>query len=282
MESLRLEIALLVLLAAFFHAAWNAVIKSAGDRLISMAITVGAGGLIALPIALYLPLPVPQAWPYLMASAIIHNVYFVMVVAMYRHGDLSLVYPLARGSAPLLVAVSAALAVGEVPGAMAAAGIGLTCAGILALGRRPRGVAFNGKAIGAALLTGVVIAGYTVVDGLAMRELDRVLPYIVWLNILDAPPLITATLLLRRRALLAGAPRQWKLGLAGGVLAFTAYGIAIYAMSEGAIAHVAALRETSVLFAALIGTYVLGEPLGRGRIIATAVIVAGIVLLQIS
>lgn len=280
--ALPVDLVLLVLAAALTHTAWNALVKASGDRLVTLAIVICTGSLICVPPALVLDPPAAAAWPFLLGSLALHQCYFALLLGAYREGELNLVYPIARGSAPLLVAAGAAWAAGEVPGPMGAAGILLASAGItsLSLGRRSE-LGGSWKAVALALATGAVIAAYTVADGLGMRRAASPWGYIVWLNMLTGIPIVAATLVAKRGQMRALLARQWKPGVAGGLFALFAYGLVLYALSRGAMGPVAALRETSVLFAALIGTFTLKESLGAARIAAALAIVAGIVLIQV-
>lgn len=281
--TLQLHLTVLILIAAFTHAAWNAMIKASGDRVLIFAAMRGVDGIVALAVIPFLPLPAPAAWPYLIVSTIIHNVYYGLLLYTYRHGELNQVYPLARGSAPLLVAVLAAWLAGEVPSLTAGSGILLVSLGIIGIALTkglPRGA--DAKPILLALATGFGTAGYTVADGLGTRLAGDPFSYIAWLFLLEGVSFVAIAAGLRRRGVVEHMVKHWRPGVAGGVLAIFAYGLVLYALSQGAMAHVAALRETSVLFAALIGTFLLKESFGPRRIAAAALIVAGIVLLQVS
>ncbi len=284
MTTLPPELVLLVLVAALAHASWNALIKSSGERGATFSVVVVTGGVVGLAGVLILPLPAPETWAYLVFSTLIHYAYYGFLMLSYRYGDLSHVYPLARGTAPLMVALGALIFANEVLSATATAGLLLASAGIMSLAfergsaRRidPRPVLF-------ALGTGVFIAAYTVVDGLGVRVSQAPVSYIFWLNFLEGVPL-ALWLLLRRPQFFTGQSRQSRLrGIAGGLLAALAYGLVIYALSRGGMAHISALRETSTLFAALIGAYLLKEaPGGAGRRIAAAgLVAAGVITLQL-
>ena len=284
MTTLQPELVALVLVAALSHAAWNALVKSSGESGATFSIIVITCGSIGLAGVLVLPLPGPAAWPYLILSMIVHYFYYGFLMLSYRVGDLSHVYPLARGAAPLMVALGALVFAGEVLGGVATAGLLLASAGIMSLAFErglPRGA--DAKPILFALGTGICIAGYTVVDGLGVRASGAALSYIFWLNLLEGVPLAVWLLARRRGSLASLSGRSWRIGILGGVLSALAYGLVIYAMSRGGMAHISALRETSTLFAALIGAYVLKEaPGSAGRRIAAAVLVAaGVVTLQL-
>ncbi len=281
--TLQLHLVFLVLVAALVHAAWNAVVKASGERLLTFTAIQATGTVLGCLAAPVVGLPEPDVWPFLLLSTVVHNAYYVLLLAAYRHGDLSEVYPVARGSAPVLVAVMAALVAGEVPGARAALGVGLVSLGIVSLtfaGRRT--VHAAAVPILLALLTGMLTAGYTVIDGLGMRQTASPWVYIVWLNLLEGIPLSVWVLTRHRAEARMYLRWRWKHGAGGGALAILAYGIVLYALSQGAMAHVAALRETSVLFAAVIGAVLLKEGFGRKRIAAAAVIAVGVIVLQVS
>jgi len=282
--SLRPDLVFLVLLAAFAHAGWHAVVKSSGARTRTFAVMLLTGGAVGLAGALLLPLPAPAAWPYLAVSATVHYGYYGFLLLAYRYGDLSHVYPLARGSAPLAVAGGAWLLAAEALPPAGVAGLALASAGLMSLAFEnglPRGHA--GRSVLYALGTGLLISGYTVVDGMGVRASGAPLSYIVWLNLLEALPIVLWLGVMRPDGFTRGGV-WWRHGLVGGLLATAAYGFVIYAMSAGGMAHVSALRETSTLFAALIGTLVLGEKGGGPvrRIAAAAMVAAGIVVLQLA
>ncbi|UCH75358.1 MAG: EamA family transporter [Rhodospirillales bacterium] len=283
--ALQAELVFLVLLAALAHAGWNTVVKSSGTRNRTFAVMLLAGGAVGLAGAILLPLPAPAAWPYLVVSAVVHFLYYGFLLLAYRHGDLSHVYPLARGAAPLAVATGAWLMAGEALPLLGILGLALASAGLMSLAFEngvPRGDA--GKPVVYALGTGLLIAAYTVVDGLGVRASRAPLSYIVWLNLLEAVPIVLWLAIRRPQDFVRRTGPWWRHGLIGGLLATTAYGLIIYAMSAGGMAHVSALRETSTLFAALIGTLILGERRARPvrRIAAAAMVSAGIVALQLA
>ncbi len=274
----------MVLCAALAHAGWNALVKGSGRRNEIFTIILLTGGVIGAIGALLLPVPAPAAWPMLLLSVAVHYAYYGFLLLAYRYGDLSHVYPLARGSAPLLVAAGGWMLAGESLGLPGVAGLLMASAGIMSLafeGGLPRDHAL--KAVSFALGTGALIAAYTVVDGLGVRASETALGYIAWLNLLESLPVVAWLLVRRPAGLAAMAALPWRTGIAGGLLATLAYGLVIIALSLGGMAHVSALRETSTLFAALIGAFVLREAAaGPGRRVAAAALVsAGIVTLQL-
>ena len=274
----------LVLLAAVLHAVWNALIKAGGDRLVittTIMFVPIAPSLLALFV---LPAMEPAAWPFVILSAVVHWIYFGVLIGAYRYGDLSQVYPIARGSAPALVAVEAWIFAGETLTALEMAGVLVVSAGIVSLAWRRRGgegPTQEPKAIALALLTALTIAIYLLADGMGGRRSGGALVYICWLFVLQGVPLVAFTLW-RRRGRLGPSFRPYlKQGVLGGAIAGVSYGIAIWAMSVAPLAHVVAVRETSVLFGAVLGAVVLKEPFGRHRILASAVVAAGAVLLNL-
>ncbi len=273
----------LVLLAALMHAAWNAIVKAVEDRVVSLALVNLTHSLLALAFLPFVGLPDPESWPYLFASVVIHQAYYAGLIMQYRFGDLGQVYPLARGASPLIVAVVAWLWAGESLSSGSLAGILLITGGILSLALSGRGRGGHGQAVSWAMFTAFCIAGYSVADGLGSRVAGEALSYIVWLFLLDGLPMIMVTPLLReRRALTQALRRHWRHGLGGGALSSLAYGIVIWVMSQAPLAMVTALRETSVIAAALIGALLLREPFGTRRIIAACIVTAGVAVLQLA
>jgi len=273
-----------VLLAAACHAGWNAAIKRGLDPLLTTSlISVGAAavGLAMLP---FVGLPDPASWPWAFASVLIHLFYFAGLIESYRAGDMSQVYPIARGSAPLMTAVATTALVGERLGAFGWGGIVLLAAGVLLISLRGgRDLArLDRRAVGFALFTAVTICAYSVVDGLGARSAGNAFAYSVVLFV-GIGPVMAVYALARRGPVLFGMMRaHWSTGLAGGALQFGSYAIAIWAMTLAPIAIVAALRETSVLFGAVIAVVVLKEPLRANRVVAAMLIVAGLVLLRLA
>ena len=281
--TLQFGLVFLVLLAAFAHAAWNALIKASGDLFLTFAMLRAVAFVGGTTGAWLLPLPIASAWPYLVASAAVHNIYYLLLLTSYRHGDLSLVYPIARGTAPMLVVAAAVPFAGEIPGAGGAFGIALVTAGILALALArgvPKGA--DVRAIALALATAVSVVSYTLVDGLGARASGDAVAYAAWLFVFESLPFMIYALGWRRADFAVHVRRQWHRGLAGGLLMMLTYGIVIYAFTQGALAYVSALRETSVLFAAIIGAVLLKESFGPRRIAAAGAIVAGILLMQLA
>jgi drug/metabolite transporter (DMT)-like permease len=275
-------IAGLILLAALMHASWNAVVKSDRDRLASIGVVMMTGAVICLALTPFVKFPDQAAWPWLLASVIIHNFYYFFLLSAYAHGDLSHVYPIARGLGPVLVAIFSSAIVGESLSAVEAGGVTLVSIGILTVALAngvPRGSDWRPTIY--ALITGVTIAGYTFSDGLGARHSGDAIGYIVWLNVFEGP-WVLAVAFWKRGALLGPYfAAHWKRNVGGGIIATLGYGIAIWALSLGAMAHVAALRETSVIFAALMGTLLLRESFGLRRVVAAGLVVGGLLLMNL-
>jgi drug/metabolite transporter (DMT)-like permease len=277
-----LTVTVVVLLAAVLHAVWNALAKQLDDQLAGFVLFDLTGVVVAATAAAVVPMPRAPSWPFLAASAVLHIGYKAFLMSSYRVGDLNQVYPLARGTGPLLVAVFAATVVGERLGPPQLAGVLLVCAGLMSLGLGPRRAGAGQRlAVGFALATGVFIAAYTVADGLGVRRSGSALGYIVWLAFVGGLPIPLYGLLARYRALARPLRRQWRAGVAVGVLSLIAYGLVIWAQTRGALAAVAALRETSVIVAALLGTLLFGERFGPVRVLASVLVAAGAVLLNL-
>lgn len=274
----------LVLFAALCHATWNALVKTGGDRLAVLTVVMSAPAFLCALTLPFVPLPAVESWPYLVASLIIHLAYYACLIHAYKHGDLSQVYPIARGTAPVLVAAGAWVMAGEALSWLELAGVLIVSAGIISLARRPKGAAPGDGSVHAvvfALMTSLTIGLYSLCDGLGVRASGTPLGYILWLFALEGIGLLPFTLWLRRGRLREAFGPSLKTGIPGGIIASLAYGIVIWAMSLGPMAHIVSLRETSVIIAALIGTLVLKEPFGPRRVAAATVVAAGAVLLQL-
>jgi drug/metabolite transporter (DMT)-like permease len=270
----------LVLLAAVLHASWNALVKVGGDPFVRLAVLNVVSGLCALPLLFLVAPPAAASWPYLGGSVAIHVVYNLTLAYGYRCGDLSHVYPIARGIAPPLVALGAWLMAGENPGAVGVLAILVISAAIASLAFGPGWRLGPLRPVWFALATGLGIAGYTICDGFGGRAAGDVLGYIAWLFVLDAVPFGLIVAFWRRHDLTSQLRASGGAPVLGGVLALAAYGLVIWAMSQAPMASVSALRETSVIIAALIGTRLLREPFGRRRVVAASVVALGVILLE--
>jgi drug/metabolite transporter (DMT)-like permease len=276
-------VTLLVLAAAAMHASWNALIKVGNDKVVMQCLVMFFAGAPILPFLAFVPLPAPAAWPFLALSLAVHGVYYVTLVNAYRFGALSQVYPIARGAAPLMIALGAWAFAGEAMGAVEWLGIVIASAGIMSLSA-PAGLPRDEevKAIGFALATSITIAVYSLADGMGVRSAEAAFGYILWLLALDAIPIMLAGLWLRRGRIVESFRPHLKLAFIGGVLSALGYGIVIWAMERAPLAHVSALRETSVILAAVIGSTLMGEPFGRRRILAAALVAGGNALLHLA
>jgi len=279
---MTLSVALAVLFAALLHASWNALLKSGNDPLLDTAAIVIGGGAVAIPLVFVVPLPAPASWAYIGASALIHIAYYLLMVNAYRTGDLSLVYPLMRGTAPLITAVLGIVLLHEWPGPLSWLGIALISLGVVALALRTVDHSPSRAAIAFALANAAVIAIYTIIDGRGARLAQDAWSYICWLFVVDALPFTLLVAYARRGTFIkAMHERRWR-GLVGGSLSAAAYAISVWAMTKAPVALVASLRETSVLFAALIGTRVLREHLTPRRWAGACAIVLGALALKLA
>jgi drug/metabolite transporter (DMT)-like permease len=274
---------LAVLFAAACHAGWNALIKVGLDPLSTTTLISIGSGLVALILLPFVGLPAWGAWPWLAASVAIHLIYFASLIESYRTGDLGQVYPIARGSAPLMTAAATTVIVGERLSLVGWTGILALVAGVLLLSARGgRDLAVvDRRAIGFALFTAITVCGYSVVDGIGARASANPNAYSVCLFIGIALMMVPYALYRDGRDVMPAMHLYWRRGLAGGALQFLSYGIAIWAMTIVPIAVVAALRETSVLFGAAIAVVLLKEPLRAVRIVAALMIVCGLILIRV-
>ena len=269
----------LIVVAAFAHASWNAMVKSSSDRLLMLASIRLVGLLVGLIVAGLVPLPSVESVPFLVAAAVVHYLYYALLLNAYRVGDMSQVYPIARGIAPVLVALLASLFAGEPLGQLATLAVLLVSVGIFLLGWSGR--TLNRKSVCFAILTGVAIAGYSFLSGLGIRKSQSLLGYVAWLEIATGVGMVLVAYVRRKAVLVEFARTEWQSGFIAGLLSVTGYAISLWAMSVLTLALVVALRETSVVFAAIIGSVFLHEGFARRRVAAAAVVVAGIVLLSL-
>ena len=272
------------------HASWNAILKSdESDRLATFGVIMTTGTVMGLCAVPFLPWIDPAAWKYLVSSVLIHVLYYTFLLKAYSYGDLSHTYPIARGLGPLLVALVSGRFIGEHLRTQDIVGVLLLSFGLVSLAMPlrnvvPRPGSRHGLATLFAVLTGITIAAYIIADGLGVRSagptFEHRLSYIAWLCVVEGPWLLVLAIVIRPKSVWTHLRRTWWRGVMGGVIANVGYGIAIYALVLGPMAHVAALRETSVLFGALMGTLLLGEPFGVRRVAAAVVIVVGLVLMN--
>ncbi|MFD0429385.1 EamA family transporter [Streptomyces zhihengii] len=271
-----------VLVAAVTHAGWNALAHRIKDQLVAFTLIAGGAAVMGAVMACFAPLPAAGAWPYLVVSALLHVGYQALLMRSFSLGDFGQMYPIARGTAPLVVTVAAALFVGEHIGGWQLAGVAIASAGLVGValwgirgsGRRP-----HWAALVAALATGVSIAAYTVVDGVGVRASGTPIGYIAWLMILEGVLIPAYAVATRRGALLAQLRPHAARGLLGAAMSIAAYGLVLWAQTRAPLAPVAALRESSIIAGAAIGALLFKERFGAPRVIAAGLMVVGIGLM---
>jgi len=275
-----------VLGGALLHAGWNVLVKSGGDKSVDVALLAALAGVAALPVLLVVGLPDAASWPWLAASIAIHVGYYLTLSGAYRHGDFGVAYPLMRGTAPCLVALGSGLALGERLSPAQWAGVGAVATGVALVGLiRARDALAHRRALVFALANAAIIACYTVVDARGVRVSGNPLGYAMLHYVAGAVPYPLLVWLRRsaagRAELLAYARRRWSVGLLGGVASIGSYTIALWAMTVAPVAVVASLRESSVLFGAILGAWLLGERFGLRRVLGAVVIAAGVAGLRL-
>nr|WP_163502095.1 EamA family transporter [Halomonas socia] len=276
---MSLEITLVVLLAALFNASWNAIVKVGGDRIAVMAVVTLFGSLISAFALPFVPFPDPASWPLLSLAILIHTAYHFCLPMAYHYGDFGQIYPIARGSAPLLVTLGAAVFAGEVLGFLPMIGVLFLAVGVMSLSLDTRtGLTKNPRAILLALGTGALIASYTLVGGLGARQAGSVLGFAVCLTIGNGLLTFLIASTWKYKAIKAVARGNLVPAALGGGMQVGAYWIVIWAMAYAPLGMVSALRETGVLFAALISTFILKEGVGVWRFISSGLIACGIAL----
>ena len=270
-----------VLGAAFLHALWNALIKFGTSKLTSMLILTLVQGGMGLLIALTRPFPDPQIWLWLLASGVFHAAYKLFLAFAYEQGDLSRVYPIARGAAPMVVLVISALLLPDVIAAWEYIGILVLGLGILLMARGVFSSGESRRLVPLALGSAMATAGYSLVDGLGARASGDAVAYVGWLFTLDAAFFTPVCIALRGKSVLRASGKVWAIGGLAATASYGAYAIAVWAMTVAPIALVAALRETSILFAVLIGWLVFGERMDKQKAVAAALIVAGVIVTRL-
>src|SRR5262245_16208372 len=266
----------LVILSAIAHPVWNAMVKSSGDRTLSMAAIRAVGLVLGLAILPFVDWPAAASWKWLALTVAVHFAYYALLIRSYDIGDLSVVYPLARGLAPVLTTIAAFLAIDEALSTGRMIAVGLISLGIMVLSF---GAGASLPAVGVALATGVAVAGYSFLGGVGVRTAGTVLGFQAWLEILTGIGMIGYAVLARRGDLVAFARRHGRAGLLAGVLSVLGFLAFLLAAKSLPLGPVTALRETSVIFGALIGTLVLKEGFGLRRAAASLSVVGGIALL---
>jgi len=283
-----ISVTIAVLAAAITHATWNALAHRIKDQLVSFGL-IGVGALVAaIPLIVLVAVPRAASWPFLLASVAIHVFYNLFLMRSFTYGDFGQVYPLARGTSPLVVTVLAAVFASERPSAGQIIGVLIVSAGMATLvlaGRKETArqpASPSRAALLAAFATGLTIAAYTVVDGIGVRRSASPVGYIAWLMLLMSLCVPAWAIVKRRRQLLQQSRDVLVSGLAAGVLSLVAYGLVLWAQTKGALAPIAALRETSVIFGAIIAAVAFKEPFGRARILAATLVAAGILVLNLA
>lgn len=278
---MSLPVFLAVMAAALLHAGWNAVLRSGGSKTRTMAMMSVAETVIGLAIVLSRPLPHPAAWKWLAATTVAQVAYKFFLTEAYQRGDLSRVYPLARGTAPMLVAlVSGALAIDHIA-ATGYLGIAVLGAGILFMARDALGSGEGLRMLPYAFGSACATAAYTLIDGIGGRVSGDVVAYVGWLLMLSGAGFSGLTAATRSVGFLRAAPGEWLMAGGAALISYTAYAVSIWAMTQAPIALVAVLRETSILFAVLIGWLIFHERMTPAKALAAGLIVAGVMLTRI-
>jgi len=269
----------LVLFSALMHASWNLFLKQSRDRLVTMASIHLVSGVIGMAAIPFLPLPYVESWPYILASVVLHLGYHLFLVKAYVHGDLGQVYPISRGTSPLLLGFITVFWIGEELTLQMMLAIGFISLGIFSLmflGKMSMRYTF--RPIFYALTTGGFIAAYTLADGLGVRTAGNAASYVLWLMALECLPLLGITLILRKRAVFSSIHQNWKYAVPGGLMSLSAYWIVIWAMQHAPIALVSAIRESSVVIAALMSIWVLKEETTLMHLLSAVMVAVGVIL----
>jgi drug/metabolite transporter (DMT)-like permease len=269
-----------VLSAAFLHASWNAIVKAGGDKFLTTIMVTTAAAALSAGLLPFLHAPAPASFPFAVASAVFQIAYFLLVARTYQVADMSQTYPLMRGTAPLIVAVVSVLRLGESLSPLAWAGVIAISLGIFSIAFGSNLKSRTGVYL--ALVNALVIAAYTLIDGVGVRRSGAPAAYTLWVFLLTGVPLALWAILGRRATFLPYLRRHWGLGLMGGVGTTASYGLALWAMTLAPVAVVAALRETSILFGTVIAGVVLKESIGPSRVISACIIAAGAALLRLA
>ena len=277
------QVLAVVLFAALLHASWNAAVKaSVKEKLPSAAIFIGAG-VVAAAVVPFLPLPARESWPFLAGSVAVHIVYSITLGRAYRFGDFSHTYPIMRGLPPLLTAVLMLAFSDERLSAGQVAGMVALCCGILSLAFEPgRGAGRSRGAVGWAVVVALCIGVYTTLDGFGGRSSGTPWAYVAWTCLLEAVCLAAIVSARQGPRMLLVIGRSWKITLVGGATTLVAYMLVVWAMTQAPIALVSAVRETSVIFAALLGVFIFKERLGPMRVLAIALVVLGLFLTRLT
>ena len=272
---------LAVIGAAFLHALWNALIKTGADKMTGMMAMTLVQGVLGLAIALTRDMPSAAVWWWLIASGVFHSAYKLFLAYAYEHGDLSRVYPIARGAAPMMVLGLSFWLLSDPIAGMEYVGIIVLGCGILMMARGAFANAEQVRLVPLALGSAMATAGYSIVDGLGARVAGDAVTYVAWLFVMDAVFFTPICLALKGRAVLTRDLRVWRLNAVAAAASYAAYAVAVWAMTQAPIALVAALRETSILFAVLLGWLMFGDRMDRQKLAAAGLIVAGVLLTRL-
>ena len=277
---------LLAVSSALFHAIVGLISKSADDILVRRAVQETTPGLIGLAMTPFVPLPEGNVWWILLLTGCVHFVYQIMQVNAYRLGDFSIVYPISRGLAPLIAAFGAILFLGEDLNLWGWIALCVISLGLIAFAfdghKNKTDAHIHGPALGFAAATAAMVAAYTVVDANGMRAVPDPLTFVAWMFIANGIGITIASILWRGRQFLPAFQREWKSGAVAGTISLFGYGIFLYALRIGDVARMASLRETSVIFGALFGVYLLKEPFGLIRVFAALTVVGGVMALHLT
>lgn len=276
---MSVSVIVLVLIAALFHAIWNGLIKSGKDPLMESMLLCVAWVAICVILIPVLPIPDSKSLPYIVTAVFIHLFYFLLLSKSYSMGDFGAVYPIVRGLPPLIVLLASVFFINEPLSLFGAFGAVLIGSGVLVLeiGNKCRSM----QLLSFAFATALMIAAYTVVDGLGARVSGNSTSYVVWITLLQSIIYIGIVFKARgKRECVKHICKKWKHGFAGGLMSFSAYAVVLWAMTQAPIPYVSALRETSVLFASGIAILFLGEPFRKSRLVSAALIFAGILIMK--
>jgi drug/metabolite transporter (DMT)-like permease len=278
---MTLFVFLSVIGAAFLHALWNALIKTGSRKLTAILILTLVQGVFGLAVGMTRAFPEPHVWWWLLGSGVFHSAYKLFLGYAYEHGDLSRVYPIARGAAPMLVLVASFLLLSDPIAGMEYLGVVILGLGILMMARGVFTSAESTKLVPLALGSAAMTAGYSIVDGLGARAAGDAVTYVAWLFVMDAVFFTPICIALNGRDVLRADAKTWGLNAVAAMASYAAYAIAVWAMTQAPIALVTALRETSILFAVLIGWLIFGDKMDRQKAIAAGLIVLGVVLTRL-
>lgn len=270
----------IVLFAAALHATWNAIVKGTEDTVLTTAMVTGSAALLAALALPFVTQPAPESWAFIAVSVAVHIAYFALVAWAYHFADMSQAYPLMRGTAPLLVAITSGYWIGEHLSAAGWIGVSTICVGILSLAFGSRGA--NTRGIALAMLNAFVIAGYTLLDGIGARLSGAPFAYNMWMFLLTGSLFALWALVAKRRKFTRYVARYWHLGLIGGFGTLASYGLVLWAMTLAPVAIIAALRETSILFGTAIAGITLSERISLGRLTAVGAVACGAIVLRLT